>query len=413
MTLFLIFIELIFFFGLSIFLILKKNEKAIFYLPVLFFVEKIVGTPSPAWLFYAIISLIVLLLMIKNGFFFRNNIWALLLIIYFLFLLNKSNDLEEIRPYVFSVIWLLILIALIPAIYKKFPAEDVLNELSNASFLILILFIANAVASSIYKFSPTEMYGFTSGILFGNLWATSFNLLPIALFLVFLKGISERKLLYVIVCVVSFFFIMLTLRRTVMGLSALGAVIGLLTLMTQQKAKMVFLTIGLIGITGYLIYNNTNFLEEFKGRVEQRKLDERELTEEKRFIEYDLLYDDMFVYHAYSPWTGYELFNSAGNYGRGILGERTLHGDLPNLWHSSGLIGVTLYLLMTATAFWQAIKAAKRYQEKLIVLFCAASFLVYTVTGRYTEVAATLLLYLVLMLPLAKNETPGAGADLQ
>jgi hypothetical protein len=127
-------------------------------------------------------------------------------------------------------------------------------------------------------------------------------------------------------------------------------------------------------------------------------------VEEKRFIEYSLLYDDMFVYEAYSPWFGFELFNSAGNYGKGFLDDRSLHGDIPNLLHSSGLVGVTLYLLMIGTVFRRAISAAKKYQDKLIILFCTVSFLVYTVTGRYTEVAATLLLFLVLMLPLAKNE---------
>jgi cell division protein FtsW (lipid II flippase) len=193
-----------------------------------------------------------------------------------------------------------------------------------------------------------------------------------------------------------------------MGLSALGMLIALLTMMTRQKAKMIFLTASLIGVTGFLIYEHTNFLQEFKGRVEQRKLDDRQLTEEKRFIEYSLLYDDMFVYHAYNPWTGYELFNSGGNYGKGIMAERSLHGDIPNLLHSSGLIGVILYLLMTGTAFWQAIKEAKRYQDKLIVLFCALTFMVYTITGRYTEIAATLLLFLVLMLPVAENEAPKA-----
>jgi hypothetical protein len=408
MTSFFLVIEFIFFYGLAIYCVLKKNELAIFYLPVLFFVEKIVGTPSPAFLFYTAISLIVVLLAIKNGFFFRNNIWALLLIVYFLILLNNSSDLKLIRPYVFSVIWLFILIPLIPNIYKKYPAEVVFKELSSASLLILILFIANTLVSTIYKYSPTEMYGFTSGILFGNIWAAAFNTLAIALFIVFLRGISERKLFYLMISVVSFFFIMLTLRRTVMGLSALGILIALLTMMTRQKAKMVFLTASLIGVTGFLIYEHTSFLQEFKGRVEQRKLDDRQLTEEKRFIEYSLLYDDMFVYHAYNPWTGYELFNSGGNYGKGIMAERSLHGDIPNLLHSSGLIGVILYLLMTGTAFWQAIKEAKRYQDKLIVLFCALTFMVYTITGRYTEIAATLLLFLVLMLPVAENEAPKA-----
>jgi hypothetical protein len=407
MTAFFLFIEFICFYGLSIYCILKKNERGIFYLPVLFFVEKIIDTPRPAFLYYVVISVIIILLAIRNGLVFRNNIWALILIVYFLILLNNSSDLELIRPYVFSVIWLFILIPLIPAIYKKFPAAVVFKELSTASFLILILFIANALVSSLYKYSPTEMYGFTSGILFGNLWAAAFNTLAIALFIVFLKGVSERKLFYLIISVVSFCFIMLTLRRTVMGLSALGILVALLMMMTQRKAKMVFITGALLLVTGYLVYKNTGFLQEFKERVEQRKLDERELTEEKRFIEYSLLYDDMFVYHAYSPWFGYELFNSGGNYGKGILAERSLHGDIPNLLHSSGVIGVLLYLLMTGTAFWQAIREAKRYKDKLIVLFCALSFLVYTLTGRYTEIAATLLLFLVLMLPLAKNDNNG------
>lgn len=413
MTPFFLLVEFVCFYGLSIYCILKKNERGIFYLPVLFFVEKIIDTPAPAFLYYVIISLIIVLLSIRNGFVFRYNIWALILIVYFIILLSNSSNPELIRPFVFSVIWLFFLIPLIPGIYKKFPAAVIFKELSTASFLILILFIANALVSSIYKYSPTEMYGFTSGILFGNLWAAAFNTLAIALFIVFLKGISERKLFYLIVSVVSFFFIMLTLRRTVMGLSALGILVALLTLMTQRKAKMVFLTVCMMIVTGYVIYNNTNFLQEFKERVEQRKLDERDLAEEKRFIEYSLLYDDMFVYNAYSPWFGYELFNSGGNYGKGILAERSLHGDIPNLLHSSGLIGLVLYLLMAGTAFRQAMREAKRYQDKLIILFCALSFVVYTITGRYTEIAATLLLFLVLMLPLAKNENPGASADLQ
>jgi hypothetical protein len=404
MTQFLLLVEVVFFYCFPVYLIFKKNDLGIFYIPLLFFADKIIGVHNPAYIYYGTLSLIIFFLIIRNGFFFRNNIWALLLIVYFLILLNKSNDLGLIRPYVFSVIWLFILIPLIPQIYNKYSAEVVFKELSNASFLILVLFIVNALVATVYKFAPTEMYGITSGLLFGNLWAAAFNTLSMALFVVFLKGVSERKLLYVVVAVVSFFFIMLTLRRTVMGLSALGAVIGLLTMMTQQKAKMVFLTGGLIVVIGYLIYDNTGFMQEFRERVELRKLDERELAEEKRFIEYALLYNDMFVYNTYSPWFGYELFNSGGNYGKGVLAERSLHGDIPNLLHSSGLIGVAMYLLMVATAFWQAIRAAVRYQHKLIVLFCAISFLVYTVSGRYTEVAATLLLFLVLMLPLAKNE---------
>lgn len=406
MTPFFLFLQFVCYYGLGIYIILKKNEKAIFYLPVLWFIEKIVGDMSPAFLSYGLSSFIIILLIVKNASFFRNNIFSFLLIIYFFALLTQAENKLLIRPFFFSVVWMFLLIALIPSVYGKFTREEVFKELCNASFLILILFIANALVSTVYKFSPMGMYGITKGIMYGNLWAAAFNTLSTAFFIVFLKGITERKHMYVILAVVSIFFIMLTLRRTVMGLSAFGGVVAMLTLMTQKKAKMVFVMMALVVVTGYLIYSNTNFLQEFNERVELRKLDDRALAEEKRFIEYNLLYDDMFVYNAYSPWFGFGLFNSAGNYGHGFLGDRSLHGDIPNLLHSSGIIGVVLYLLMIGTAFAQAIKAADRYFDKLIILFCTGSFLVYTVTGRYTEIASTVLLFLVLMMPIAKNEPP-------
>jgi hypothetical protein len=168
--------------------------------------------------------------------------------------------------------------------------------------------------------------------------------------------------------------------------------------------KVLLVALGVLGAIGYFIYNETDFMSEFKQRVELRKLDDRELAEEKRFLEYDILYTDMFVYHSYSPWTGYDLFNSAGNYGRGVLGDRSLHGDLTNIAHSSGLIGVTLYLLMIGTAFLKSFRASSTYQEKLIILFCCATFLAYTGSGRYTEGAASVLQMLVLMLPVSKQQ---------
>jgi hypothetical protein len=406
MNTFLLLIEIIFFHGLALYCIIKKNELSLFYIPALCFADKIIGTVHPAVIFYCYLGLIVILCIARNGFYFRNNIWALMLLIYFLILLNKSSDLTVIRPYVFSVTMLFCLIPVIPAIYQKFGADVIQKELTNGCLLILVLFILNALASTYYKFSPMEMYGITKGILFGNIWAAAFNTLPLALIVVFMHGVTEKKPLHLIVCVISFLFIMLTLRRTVIVLSTLGIVMSLMTLMTRQKAKTLFMATGLIAVIGFFVYNNTDFFQEFKERIELRKLDERELAEEKRFFEYSLLYDDMFVYNAYSPWFGYELFNSAGNYGKGILAERSLHGDIPNIWHSSGLIGVALYLLMVGTAFLKAFRSCSRLKDKLTFLFCGISFAAYTGSGRYTEIAATLLIYLVVSLPIATSEAP-------
>lgn len=396
--------KLVFIFGLSAYILFKKSDFCVMYLPVIFFTEKVVSDVSPAFLYYGIVTFLILVQMIKNPSFIRNNIWAILLIVYFLLLLNRSQDLVLIRPYLFSVCWFFVSVPLIAALYKSHPAEVIYQELSQVALLILILFILNSMASTVYKFAPAEMYGIKSGILYGNLYAAAFNTLPFAIFLVLNRGINEKKMLYLGVGMVAFFVVMLSLRRTVMSLSALAILINLMTMLTRQKVKVLLVALAVLGAIGYFIYNETDFMSEFKQRVELRKLDDRELAEEKRFLEYDLLYTDMFVYHAYSPWTGYDLFNSSGNYGKGVLGDRSLHGDLTNITHSSGLIGVTLYLLMIGTAFLKSFRASGTYQEKLIILFCCVTFLAYTGSGRYTEGAASVLQMLVLMLPMAKQE---------
>jgi hypothetical protein len=208
---------------------------------------------------------------------------------------------------------------------------------------------------------------------------------------------------YLAILVIALAFIMLSIRRSVMMISALGVAIALLTLLTQKEAKKFIVLGSLIFLVGYGIYTNTGFMSELEERYALRNLDERELGEEKRFFEYDLIYKDMFIYNAYSPIYGFEPFNSSGNYGKGIFETRTLHADLPNIAHSSGLLGLLLYLLMVKTAFMQSFKATSSLSDKLIVFFCAIAFITFTLSGRYTETGSMMLLYLILMLPLAND----------
>ena len=397
-------VKLVYILGIAAYVLFKKSDFCVLYLPVIFFTEKVVSDVSPAFVYYGIVTMLILVQILKQPLFFKNNIWAVILIVYFLMLMNRSQDLVLIRPYLFSVCWFFISVPLIASVYKSHPAEEIYQELAEAALLILILFILNSMMSTVHKFAPVEMYGIKSGILYGNLYAAAFNTLPLAIFVVLNKGINEKKLLYMGVGIVAFFLVLLSLRRTVMSLSALAILINLMTMLTREKAKVLLVALAVLGAVGYFIYTETDFMSELKQRVELRKLDDRDLAEEKRFLEYDLLYTDMFVYHAYSPWTGYDLFNSAGNYGNGILGDRSLHGDLTNIIHSSGLIGVTLYLLMMGTAFLKSFKASTTYQEKLIILFCCATFLAYTGSGRYTEGAASVLQACVLLLPLSKQQ---------
>ena len=389
-------------YGFAFYLLFEKKELAIIYLPVLIFSNTIIEPVFPAFIYYGTISFLILSCIVKNDSFYRKNIYAVLLFLYFLYLVPRSSNLVLIRHDVFSVLWLFASIPLIGAVYQKYSKDEVFKEITNAAFIILILFIANVVFSTVYRYAPNPMYGITTGIMYGNLFGAGFNILAPAVFITVLKLADNRKFIPFIVLIISLAFILLTMRRSVMLVSSVGVAIAILTLLTQKEAKKFIVFGSLILAMGYVIYTDTGFMDVFKERYESRKLDDRPLDEEKRFIEYDLIYNDMFVYNAYSPWFGFELFNSAGNYGKGIFELRSLHGDLPSIAHSSGVLGVILYLLMVITAFQQSVSAAVSSTDKLIIFFCALTFITFTITGRFTEAGSMLLLYIILMLPLAE-----------
>jgi hypothetical protein len=390
---------------LAFYLFYKKQELALIYIPVLVFAYVILEVRLiPSLAFYGTISILMFACIKRNVSFFKYNIFALCLVLYFTLLILKVDDLLTIRPFLFSIMWYFLAIPLIVALFKRYPRQVIFDELANGSLMILMLFVVNVLLSTVFGYSSRSMYGISSGVLYGNLSATDFNILAVASFVVLLKLLEKKNLIALLTYVAAFAFIMLSMRRSVMSITALGLVVLVLILIAQKKLKKVFAYGALAFLVSVVVVFNTNFLDEFNARYELRKLDERELEEEKRFIEYELLYNDMFVHGEYSPWLGFGLFDSKGNYGRGVFEERSLHGDLTSIAHSSGIIGVLFYLLMALAAFVTAFRASSSKTDKLIILFCAAAFAMYTVTGRYTEVGCMILLFLVLSLPVAKEE---------
>lgn len=388
-----------------VYLFLKKKELSILYLPVLFFADTVITNPLvPAVIFYAVISLLLFRIIKENTSFLNNNIFSGLIILYFLILITRSKNLSVIKgELLFNVMFLFMSLPLIISVYKKYSREVIFKELSQSAFFILLIFITNVTLSTLLNYNVHFMYGISSGILYGNLYATDFNILSITVFLVVLSFLEKKNIIYTLVFLLSLCFIGVSLRRTVMAMSLLGVVFSvLLVLRHNMKRVIIFGSFALL--IGGLIAIKTDLIATFNERYELRKLDDRDIEEEKRFIEYELLYDDMFVYGRYSPWFGFELLNSAGNYGGGIFYDRTLHGDLTSIVHSSGIIGLCLYILMVISAFSRAFKAAKTRNDKILTLFCLIDFVTYTLSGRYTEYGGMLLIFLAASLPLAKKE---------
>ncbi len=398
-----LFLEL-FLYCLAGYLLIKKGDLGILYLPVLFFIDTVIDNRLiPSFVYYSIIILIILQFIRNNSNFLTNNIFALLIFSYFLLLTTKSGDLVSIRQSLFNVMWFFLLLPVIPSIYKKYPREIIFKDLARSATLILLIFIANVLLSTYFKFSPYAMYGISTGVMYGNLYATDFNIIGIAIFILLLWSIKKTSLINLAVVAIAIAFIVLSMRRSVLGISVLGMVIVAFIYLSQNAKKiLLFCIVGVLG--GFIVISKTNVLNSLSERYELRNLEERNLNEEARYFEYDMLYTDIVKHKRYSGWIGFDLFNSPGNYGDGRFYERSLHGDIPSILHSSGIIGVLLYLTMIVIAFLQAYKAASSRNEKLIVLFCLFTFVTYCLTGRYTQVGTMLLLFLVAKLPVAKEQ---------
>src|SRR5690554_2717685 len=163
--------------------IIYKKDLAIVYLPVILFAQAVVVPTLPAILGYTLVSFYIGFLIYHNPLFFKDNIFGILLFIFHIFLIPGSSDLVNIRPALFSVMWMFLLIPLAMAILQKYPRKTIFKELSNAAFIILALFVINVLFSTAFNYSPYGMYGMQSGILYGELIDTDFNILVIAIFI--------------------------------------------------------------------------------------------------------------------------------------------------------------------------------------------------------------------------------------
>src|SRR5690606_34710166 len=131
--------------------------------------------------------------------------------------------------------------------------STIVNELTNAAILILVLFVANVIFASLTKYSES-MYGITKGVLYGNLKATDFNVMGIALFIVLFRILKSYNLYLVVIYVITMALMMLTLRRSAMLVSLLGIPFAILSTLTQQTIRKVALSVVLFSFLGAIVY---------------------------------------------------------------------------------------------------------------------------------------------------------------
>lgn len=404
MTAYFLLIELLFF-AFVVYLRVVKKEFAVIYLPVLFFTRLNFSFSTRMIFWYMILAGMIVYLMYTHRGFTKNNPYAILLAVYFTILLFFSSSISSVRPAYTSTTVLFLSIPIIHNLYKIYGRPVIEKELYKMSVIILLLFISNTVMSTVTGYTGgRDMYGL-GGLSYGHMFATNFNIIPVVLFFLLYKLTGRYTVFGMAIAIISFALVVLSMRRSVFVTAVLAGAIFVLMLLMQRNKSNAFITIYAVGATVLIVVLSTGVLDTFWERYEGRGLGERDFLSgrEGRFIEYQLVYSDMFIYHRYNPITGYELFNSGGNYGNGIFGERSLHSDITAIVHASGLVGLLLYLLMIFRAFNVSYKLAWSRIDKLIILFCAIALIIYSLTGRFTNADYMIVLFLIVLLPLTKN----------
>lgn len=389
---------------LTAYFIYKKKELAIIYLPLLLFITSITEVfYLRALVRYAIFSGLLFYSAYRvNGLSVYNK-YALLLIIYFTILfITNSSGFEDARSTYFGMVLFLLSVIIIPNVYIKHGREVILDEVYKMSLGVLTLFVMNTVISTLTGYAPMRMYGISTGVLYGRLFAAAFNIVPVVLFFYMLYNVRKISLINVIIALLSFSMLLFTMRRGVVLAAFIGMGIVLLYLVWYQKTGYlaVFSYSALIIII--IFFGYTSYYSQIIERFEHRFSD-REVVhlEEGRFVDHRLIYEDIFIYRRYSPYIGYEFFNSRGNYAGGIYGSRSLHPDIPVIVHAAGLIGLLLYLLMIFKIFHLSWLSTFWPEDRFIWIFCLLVFIVFTITGRITSTPYAIALISILMIPLS------------
>lgn len=390
-------------FLLAVYFVLYKGSLSIVYVPFLYFAYKTLELSNYILFMQLLFFLLLVYYVVTNFSFFRRNIFSVLIVFYYTFLLLFTEHIRELKWEVLYVLWLFLIIPLAAEILSRFKRETVFKELSQSAFLIMSLFVFNTFLSTLLGYYPRDHYGFEGGVSFGNISIDVYSVFPLTIFLILRRGIRDNNMVFLTLYLVSIFLVMLTLRRTVMALSVVASIMVFVELLNIKQLKAFFLYGVIICSVGAVIFYYSGFGDQLNERIERRNLQERELAGELRFMEFGLVYKDLFVFYDYSPWFGFGLFETSGNYGKGIFGPRPLHSDLTYIVHSSGILGLLLYVGILIVGFSNAWKNIKTKEDFVLFLFVLMYTTVFLVLGSSRNFLSPIVLYCMLSLLYTKT----------
>jgi hypothetical protein len=394
----------------AIYLVIRKGSLSIVYVPFLYFAMVSMEKSRFVAIYHVLFVGLLLYYIVFHLPFIKRNIFSIILVFYYFILFADIQNFKEVRGEIINTIWIFLCIPLIPEIFKNYSREKIFAELSQSAFLIMSLYVFNALISTVLGYYPEGRgYGFTSGISFGNLALNIYNVLPLAIYIILRKGFRDKNIWYLALYLGSIFLVFLTLRRTIMVMSVVATLFLMFELLNFKQLKEFILYGFIISVVGTVVVLNTGFVDEITKRAKERNLENRDIESEGRYLEYGLIYKDLFVYYEYSPWFGYGPFESGGNYGKGIFGERVLHTEFAHYVHASGFLGLTLYILMVSLAFLSIWRKKLTREDKFQFFFLLFYFSAHFLLGWSRNLIPAVMFFSILNLPMARINSRSIG----
>ena len=283
--------------------------------------------------------ILIIFLSIRNKRLLTINVWLILFLIYVLILIMLSSDLKtSITNYISTLISML---SFPIGFYYIRNIKD-LKILNISMITAAIFFIVNNIICLLLGIGQ-DAYGgmYTIGGFVGSrMFSASIFLILLPVILPLNK--SKINKMIIALSILVFIFIFLSMRRTSVSIIVFGYILYFF----YSKKKVMLITTSivflLLVVLLYPIYKNS-LVRQLQARSEI--FENPSIENEARYKETFIIIEETFS-NIKTSLIGKEAFNSAGNYNKGLWGDRPLHIDYNVILHGTGLIGLILYLLI-------------------------------------------------------------------
>ncbi len=260
---------------------------------------------------------------------------------------------------------------LIPALFLPISFSFIrdiwqLKKFNKVLIILATLYIINLVVANKFELgmAPYASRNSDYALYIGNVFTEGLNsisyilvTLPLILYLD-----RKHKRIVIILGALVFITLLLNLKR----ISIIAIFMGYFFLVLFSKRKSYYLksivTIILLLLILYPFYKES-LQYQFMNRSDRFTKDFYE--NEGRYIETKLVWDEVFGFNSITQSLfGKEMFNSPGNYGAGIMGERMLHMDYNVLLEGAGIFGLLFYFYFNIIILKYFLKLKKNLSSK-------------------------------------------------